>query len=230
VEGSITGLIGPNGAGKSTLLEVVSGFQPSDSGSIRFDGREIRNRPAYDVSRRGLIRTFQEAREWPALSVLENVLVATLPLRTESVWRALLRPGSIRHAEDEARSRARDILREFGLYALRNERAGNLSGGQKRLLEFARVACAKPRLVLLDEPHTGVNPVIGARLGAAIRSLRDAGVTVLMVEHNLSFVEQLCDVVWVMNLGEAIATGTMASLRGNDEVVSAYLGSVSVSA
>jgi neutral amino acid transport system ATP-binding protein len=122
------------------------------------------------------------------------------------------------------------MLHEFGLYKLRDEPSGNLSGGQKRLLEFARIACAQPRLVLLDEPQTGVNPVLGERMAEAIRTLNATGVSVVLVEHNLSFVEKLCDPVWVMDLGKAIAVGSMSTLRRNSAVVDAYLGSVAANA
>lgn len=224
--GTITGLIGPNGAGKSTLLESISGFQRIDAGRIIFDGHPIHNRPAHAVSRQGVIRTFQAAREWPSLSVLENVLLAATPHAAESVWRALVGRRALRRLDASGRALAREMLREFGLFQLRDEPAGNLSGGQKRLLEFARIACAKPRLVLLDEPQTGVNPVLGERMADAIRTLNATGVTVVLVEHNLSFVEKLCDPVWVMDLGKAIAVGPMQALRRNDAVVEAYLGAV----
>jgi ABC-type branched-subunit amino acid transport system ATPase component len=225
-EGSITGLIGPNGAGKSTLLELVSGFQRVDAGRIVFAGAEVQGMPAHKVSRLGLVRSFQSAREWRNLTVLENVLIAATAREDETVWRALLGRGRLRVADLAGRSAARAILAEFGLLDQRNERAGNLSGGQKRLLEFARIACARPRMVLLDEPQTGVNPVMGERMAAGIRSLNASGITVLMVEHNLGFVERLCERVWVMNLGAAIAVGSMAELRQDPRVVDAYLGSV----
>jgi neutral amino acid transport system ATP-binding protein len=229
-QGTITGLIGPNGAGKSTLLELISGFQRVDAGRIMFEGRPVQNLPAYAVSRRGIVRTFQAAREWPALTVMENVLLAATPREAESVWRALLLRRQLARIEAEARSRAREMLHEFGLYKLRDEPSGNLSGGQKRLLEFARIACAQPRLVLLDEPQTGVNPVLGERMAEAIRTLNATGVSVVLVEHNLSFVEKLCDPVWVMDLGKAIAVGSMSTLRRNSAVVDAYLGSVAANA
>jgi neutral amino acid transport system ATP-binding protein len=224
--GSITGLIGPNGAGKSTFLELVSGFKRPDEGRITFDGIQTQSLPAHRVSQLGLIRSFQSAREWPNLTVLENVLIAATPRDDETVRAMLLDGRRLRTSQESFRANAREILDRFGLLVLRNERAGNLSGGQKRLLEFARIASAKPRMVLLDEPQTGVNPVMGLRMIEGIRALNDGGITVLMIEHNLSFVEQLCDPVWVMNLGTPIAVGSMSELRQNTEVVDAYLGSV----
>ena len=222
--GSITGLIGPNGAGKSTLIECVSGFQRIDSGRVFFNGRQIQKVAPHRIARLGLVRTFQSAREWPALTTLENLLIPLTPPRNEAVWRALIGRNALMAAESADRIRARELLAEFGLSQVKNELAGNLSGGQKRLLEFARIACAKPQMVLLDEPQTGVNPVLGERMAAAIRSLAGSGITVLIVEHNLPFIEELCSTVVVMNLGRQIAEGSMQELRGNPEVTDAYLG------
>jgi branched-chain amino acid transport system ATP-binding protein len=190
-----------------------------------FGGAEIQGLPAHKVSRLGLVRSFQSAREWRNLTVLENVLIAATAREDESLRRALLGRGRLRDSDAIGRSTARSILADFGLYDLRNERAGNLSGGQKRLLEFARIACARPRMVLLDEPQTGVNPVMGGRMADAIRQLNASGITILMVEHNLGFVERLCDRVWVMNLGATLAVGSLAELRRDARVVDAYLGS-----
>ncbi|HEV2438700.1 MAG TPA: ABC transporter ATP-binding protein [bacterium] len=226
----VTGLIGPNGAGKSTAIDLVTGFKMPDAGTVRFAGLEIQGMPPHRISRLGLIRTFQLPKEWPGLTVMENMLIAAPERGREVIWRALLAPGPLRRAEDEDRARARAILEEFGLLALRNELAGNLSGGQKRLLEFARVAMARPRMVILDEPMGGVNPVLGARMGDAIASLVGSGVTVVIVEHNLPFIERVCDAVIVMALGTVIATGPFSSLRSNRAVVDAYLGEVAASA
>ena len=225
-QGTVTGLIGPNGAGKSTVIELVAGFQRPDAGVVRFLGHEIQGWPAFRLARRGLMRTFQTSREWPRLTVMENVLVAVTPVEREGIWAPLLTPGVLRHAEESDRVRAREGLDQVGLLSLRDELAGNLSGGQKRLLEIARIFLARPRLVLLDEPLTGVNPVLGAQIGLAIKSLVSEGMTVLMVEHNLPFVERMCNTVVVMSLGQAIATGPLHALRADPAVVDAYLGQV----
>jgi ABC-type branched-subunit amino acid transport system ATPase component len=225
-KGSLTGLIGPNGAGKSTTVDLVSGFKDVDAGRIVFEGRDIQNRPAHEVSRLGLMRSFQTPREWSHLSTLENLLVARIDDQLESLWTALVARRRIREAEEAERARARSLLAEFSLAKLTNELAGNLSGGQKRLLEFARIMMAKPRLVLLDEPQSGVNPVLGTRMGEGIRQMVDSGITVVMVEHNLEFVERLCDSVIVMALGTPIAKGSMAELREHPDVLDAYLGQV----
>jgi ABC-type branched-subunit amino acid transport system ATPase component len=229
-ERRITGLIGPNGAGKSTAIDVITGFKTPDAGVVRFSGREIQGWPPHRVSRLGLARTFQRPKEWPGLTVVENMLIAAPARGRDAVWRALLTPARLRLAEAHDRAQARAILEEFGLLALRNELAGNLSGGQKRLLEFARVAMGEPRMVILDEPMEGVNPVLGARLGDAMRSLAATGVTVMIVEHNLPFIERMCDTVIVMALGTVLATGPFASLRANPAVIDAYLGTVAAGA
>lgn len=227
-QGTITGLIGPNGAGKSTLLGMISGFVPTDSGKIRFCGEEVQKLSAYKRSRIGLVRSFQASRVWSGLTTLENVLVALTPIADESFLRTFAAWRSIRGAQQDARARGREVLGEFGLDHMRNELAGTLSGGQKRLLEFARIVCMEPKLVLLDEPQAGVNPLLGDRMAEAVEKMNSKGITVLVVEHNLSFVERLCARVNVMQLGTTIAAGTMAELRQSQEVIDAYLGDADV--
>ncbi len=226
--GSLTGLIGPNGAGKSTMINLISGFVAPDAGTIVFDGQRIEGRSPHAISRLGLMRSFQTPREWPGLTVMENMLLAMPIEGRETVWRGLLTPRRLRGAEERDRVQARELLDEVGLLKLKNEPAGNLSGGQKRLLEFARLAAAGPRLVLLDEPQAGVNPVLRERMAELIRDMASSGVTVLMVEHNLPFLESLCDHVIVMALGANIASGSMSQLRADASVVDAYLGQVDV--
>jgi branched-chain amino acid transport system permease protein len=222
--GSLTGLIGPNGAGKSTMINLISGFDTPDSGVIEFEGRRIDGKPAHEVSRLGLMRSFQTAREWPGLTVMDNMLLSTPVEGRDTIWRGLMRARALRAAETADRVRARELLDAVGLLRLKDELAGNLSGGQKRLLEFARLAAASPQFVLLDEPQAGVNPVLGERMGDLILAMVEANVTVLMVEHNLPFLERLCDHIIVMALGRTIASGSMAELRANPAVVDAYLG------
>jgi ABC-type branched-subunit amino acid transport system ATPase component len=225
-EGQTTGLIGPNGAGKSTVLEVVSGFLKPDHGVIRFAGQEIQSWPAFRISRLGLMRTFQLSKEWPTLTVMENMLAAAVDAGRDKIWRALLTPGKLRTAELADRVKARELLASFGLFDLRDDPAGSLSGGQKRLLEFARVAIANPRMVLLDEPLAGVNPVMAERVLGSIRIFSERGIGVLLVEHNMAVIESLCSSVIVMAAGRKIAEGTMEQLRSNPEVTDAYLGKV----
>jgi branched-chain amino acid transport system ATP-binding protein len=223
-EGEVVGLIGPNGAGKSTVVDLVSGFGRPDAGTIRFAGVQLIGKSPAVICRLGLIRTFQTPREWRNLTVMDNVLLARCRFGRESLWRSMTRARRIRRDEDSDRQEAAAILEQFQLAALQNERAVTLSGGQKRLLEFARIAAAEPRLIILDEPMGGVNPVLGARIGAAVRHFAQQGRTVVVVEHNLPFIEKTCDQVVVMDLGEVIATGPFSGLRDNPRVVDAYLG------
>ena len=223
-EASITGLIGPNGAGKSTLIETVTGFLKPDRGVIRFGNREIQGLNPHRISAFGLMRTFQLAHEFPALTVMENMLVAAITDGRDSLWKAVLMPSALRKAQDLDRVRAREVLDTFGLLQLRDDLARTLSGGQKRLLEFARLVMAKPKMVMLDEPMAGINPTMRTRIQDSVRSLSAHGITVLLVEHNLDTVEALCSTVVVMAAGQRIASGTMETLRTNRAVVDAYLG------
>ena len=223
-EGQVVGLIGPNGAGKSTVVDLVSGFGQPDSGSIRFAGQQLVGKRPEVISRLGLIRTFQTPREWRNLTVMDNVLLARRRFAGESLWRSMTQARRIRRAEEADRVEVRAILERFQLADLKNERAVRLSGGQKRLLEFARIAAAEPRLIVLDEPMGGVNPVLGGRIGEAVGHFAAEGRTVIVVEHNLPFIEKTCDRVVVMDLGEVIAQGPFSGLRDNSRVVDAYLG------
>jgi ABC-type branched-subunit amino acid transport system ATPase component len=228
LRGQVTGLIGPNGAGKSTAIDLISGFKLADSGTVVFEGTAIQGLPPHRISRLGLIRTFQTPREWPGLTVLENVLLARWDHDRETLWRGLIGPGRAHSSASEAElGRAREIVEEFGLEKLSNERAGNLSGGQKRLVEFARIRMATPRLVILDEPMGGVNPVLGERMAAAIEGFIASGTSVIIVEHNLPFIERVAHHVIVMAQGSAIADGPFESLRSDQSVIDAYLGEVS---
>ena len=224
-QGQVTGLIGPNGAGKSTAIDLISGFKLPDSGTVLFKGRALEGLPPHVISRLGLIRTFQTPREWPGLTVLENVVMARWDPGREGFFGGILRMGREQRVKSaDELTRARDILSEFGLSTLRNERAGNLSGGQKRLVEFARIRMAEPQLVILDEPMGGVNPVLGERMALAIEAFVEAGTSVIVVEHNLPFIERVTQHVIVMAQGTVIAEGPFESLRSNPEVVDAYLG------
>jgi branched-chain amino acid transport system ATP-binding protein len=223
--GQVTGLIGPNGAGKSTAIDLISGFKLPDSGTVLFKGREIQGHPPHQISRLGLIRTFQSPREWPGLTVLENVVMARWDPGREGFFGAITGLGRAQRLKaDGELAQARDILEEFGLAKLRNERAGNLSGGQKRLVEFARIRMAAPKLVILDEPMGGVNPVLGERMAVAIEAFIASGTSVIVVEHNLPFIERVTQHVIVMAQGTVIAEGPFDSLRSNQDVVDAYLG------
>jgi ABC-type branched-subunit amino acid transport system ATPase component len=223
-EGQILGLIGPNGAGKSTVLGVVAGEIPADGGRILFAGKELRGGVPHRVARRGVVRTFQLAREWRELTVLENLLAAPYPQFGEHLAHALLSRRRIAREEEEKRALAWEILSAFRLTDLANARAVTLSGGQKKLLELARAMMTRPRLLLLDEPTAGVNPVLVDEIVEHIRTIRRSGVTVLLVEHNLGVVERVCDDVVVMALGRVLTRGSMQDLRRDPAVIEAYLG------
>jgi ABC-type branched-subunit amino acid transport system ATPase component len=221
--GTITGLIGPNGAGKSSVLAIVSGFLAPTSGSVHFGGETVSGRSAYQLARLGLVRTFQLSSEFERLSVIENLLVAAPNQRGERMRDALAGRWRWRAEEEAAVQRARELLARFEIPAKEDDLAGDLSGGQKRLLELARALMAEPKLLLLDEPMAGVNPALIRRIEAHLLALRDEGLTMLMVEHELGVVERLCDPVVVMAQGQVLSSGTMAELRMNEEVLDAYL-------
>jgi neutral amino acid transport system ATP-binding protein len=221
--GKITGLIGPNGAGKSTFLAVLAGTLPSSGGSVMFDGRDITHLPAYARARRGLVRTFQLPSEFARLTVLENLLVAAPHNRGDSLWGALRGKGYWMGDERRLVEQARGLLKRFGMTAKESDYAGTMSGGQKRLIEIMRALMLGPRLLLLDEPMSGVHPSIIEEIQHYLQELRKEGLTILMVEHELHLVERLCDSVVVMAQGKVIGSGTMASLRQQPEIVDAYL-------
>ncbi len=221
--GEITGLIGPNGAGKSTFLAVLAGTLPASGGRITFDGEDITRLPAYARARRGLVRTFQLPSEFAKLTVLENLLVAAPRHRGDSLFGALM--GRRYWIADENRlvEEARGLLKRFGMSAKESDYAGMMSGGQKRLIEIMRALMLHPRCLLLDEPMSGVHPRVIEEIQHYLKALRAEGLTIVMVEHELHLVEQLCDSVFVMAQGKLIGSGTMASLRRQREIVDAYL-------
>jgi len=218
------GLIGPNGAGKSTVIDLISGFKTPSSGSAVFHGRELVGMQPHAISKLGLVRSFQSPREWGSLTVMDNVLLGLKAFSRESLAGGLFAGGRDRKREDADRAHVRELLDSFTLSPLKDDPAASLSGGQKRLVEFARIAAAAPKLVILDEPMGGVNPVLGDRIGQAVRALVDRGGSVLIVEHNLKFIEDFCELVIVMDQGAVIAQGPYDSLRNNPLVVTAYLG------
>jgi len=221
--GRLTGLIGPNGAGKSTFLAVLAGTLPASEGSIVFDGEEINALPAFRRSRRGLVRTFQLPSEFGQLTVLENLLAAAPKNRGDSVIGALRGRRYWGGDEDALVERARGLLARFRMIEKEDQFAGDLSGGQKRLVEIMRALMLQPRLLLLDEPMAGVHPSIVGEIASYLESLRDEGLTILMVEHQLAIVERLCDPVIVMAQGKVIGRGSLVELRRQREVVDAYL-------
>ena len=232
--GRITGLIGPNGAGKSTFLAVLAGTLPASSGTITFDGHDVTSLPAFRRARRGLVRTFQLPSEFAQLTVLENLparhredgcgnSAAAPHNRGDSLVGALLGKRYWRADEDRLVAEARALLDRFRMTAKESDYASSLSGGQKRLVEIMRALMLQPRLLLLDEPMSGVHPSIIGEIADYCEALRDDGLTILIVEHELHMIERMCDPVIVMAQGSVIGQGTMAALRQQREIVDAYL-------
>ncbi len=221
---TITSLIGPNGAGKTTAFNLVSGFEPTDAGSVVFDGRDITGMRADRISRRGMVRTFQLTRVLGKMRVIENVMLAATRQPGERLRNAMLRPRW-RNREREVRERAMELLDEVGLAANADHYAATLSGGQRKLLEMARALMTEPSLVMLDEPMAGVNPTLGRQLLAYLDRLRhEQGLTVLFIEHDMDVVMDVSDEVIVMGEGRVIMQDTPDAVRRDQRVIDAYLG------
>ena len=214
-EGSVSALIGPNGSGKTTAFNVITGYQPADAGSLTFRGRAVRRPDPCRLQRLGLARTFQQARIFPGLTAVENVV-----LGRDQSWQSLLR----RRVSGSDRRRAEKLLDEFGLAAHAGTTAGRLSYGQRKLLEFASVLMAEPTLILLDEPAAGINPIMVKTMEDHIRRRHAQGVTFLIVEHEMKFVMRLCDPVIVLDRGRPIACAAPAAVQNDPRVLDAYLG------
>jgi ABC-type branched-subunit amino acid transport system ATPase component len=224
--GSLTGLIGPNGAGKSTTFNLITGFNRPDDGQVHFDGDDVTGMSPYDLAERGLVRTFQIARELEEMTVMENMMLAPKGQAGEQLWRSVL-PGTragVVDQEDTNLDRVWRTLEFFELDHLWDEYAGNLSGGQRKLLEMARVLMTGPQVVLLDEPLAGVNPSLENRLLDHLHQLADSGYTFLIVEHDMDVIMQHCEHVIVMHQGEVLAEGPPAAIRDTERVIDAYLG------
>jgi ABC-type branched-subunit amino acid transport system ATPase component len=221
--GTLTGLIGPNGAGKSTLLAILAGTLRPSSGTVSYQGQDVTGLPAYRRARLGLVRTFQLASEFKRLTVLENLLTAVPGNRGDSLRGAIAGRRYWKGDETAAIARAQGVLSRFGLEGIANNYAGDLSGGQRRLVEIMRALMAEPAMLLLDEPLAGVHPNLARRIGNELVALCQEGMTILMVEHELAIVDEFCDPVAVMAEGAVLAEGTMAQLRRRSEVVEAYL-------
>jgi len=222
--GSIGGLIGPNGAGKTTLFNCLAGFMQPDAGDIVLGGVSIGGASADAIFGAGLARTFQIPRPFPEMTVLENVMVAPTAQLGERFWANWLRPGQVALQERRTREAARHWLDFVGLIQLEQQAARVLSGGQRKLLELARVMVAQPRLVLLDEPGAGVNPALLDQIVDKVAALNRLGTTFLIIEHNMDLVTTLCQPVMVMAQGELLVSGDADTVLADPRVVEAYLG------
>ena len=224
-EGSITGLIGPNGAGKTTLFNLITGHYKPDKGKIIFQGQAIEGLAPHQIFRKKIYRTFQITREFAQMSVLENLMIMPEYQAGEKIWNTWFRLSAVRSQEAEIKQKALEVLEFVELINLKDEYAGSLSGGQKKLLEIARSMMADPKMVLLDEPGAGVNPTLMKKLIANIETLRDEkGITFLLIEHDMDMVMSLCDPVIVMSEGRKLAEGTAAEIKKDERVLEAYLG------
>ncbi|MBF0249045.1 MAG: ABC transporter ATP-binding protein [Alphaproteobacteria bacterium] len=223
--GSITGLIGPNGAGKTTLFNIAAGFLKPDSGRILLDGQDITALSPHERFHLGLVRTFQLPQTFQRMTVRENLMVAPPEQSGENLFATWFLPWKVAAEEKRVREKADEVLDFLEIPHVADELAGNLSGGQKKLLELGRCLMTDAKMVLLDEPGAGVNPTLMVKLTAMIRRLNEErGFTVCIIEHDMDVITELCDPVVCMSQGAVIAHGSMADIRANEDVLEAYLG------
>ena len=222
--GTITGLIGPNGAGKTTLFNCVSGVVPPDGGRVRFDGRDITGARPEAVTGAGMVRTFQIARGFPRLTVLENLMLYGRDQPGEGFVQAIAGLGRSQAREAEIKARALAVAERLKLSAVIDNPATDLSGGQKKLLEIGRALMSAPRLILLDEPIAGVNPTLGAEIAEHLTALKEDGLTLLIIEHDMDMIARLCDPVVVMAEGRRLTEGRFAEIAADPRVQEAYMG------
>jgi branched-chain amino acid transport system ATP-binding protein len=222
--GSVAGLMGPNGAGKTTVINLISGLLRADRGRVRLGGVEIQELPAHAIAASGIARTYQNVRLFSGMTVLEQVMAGCFLRRGTSLLASFLGLAGARAAQAAARRHARELLERVGMAHRADELAEALSYGEQRRIEIARALGTGPRLLLLDEPTAGMNAQESDVIGRLVHALRDDGVTVLMVEHNVRLVVDFCDCVTVMNFGRALVTGTPAECMAHPEVQAAYFG------
>lgn len=223
--GSITALIGPNGAGKTTLFNIVAGFIRPDAGRVTLNGKDVTGLPSHRLFARGLMRTFQIPAAFERMTLLDNLMVVPAGQSGENVLRSWFLWGRVSGEEVQVRQKAKEVLDFLGLTHVAGEYAGNLSGGQKKLLELGRTMMSDPDIVLLDEPGAGVNPTLMVKLADDIRRLNEErGYTFCIIEHDMDLVAKLCHPIVVMAEGAVLAQGAMDEIRKNQEVLDAYLG------
>lgn len=224
-QGSITGLIGPNGAGKTTLFNLITGFYKPDGGRIHFEGEQIEGLSPDEIFHKKMFRTFQITREFEQMTVLENLMIVPAGQIGEKVWNTWLRPKKVKEQEKAIKEQAMDVLDFVELTRLKDEYAGTLSGGQKKLLELAKCLMAEPKMVLLDEPGAGVNPTLMKKLSGHIRKLcQERGITFFLIEHDMDLVMTLCNPIIVMSEGKKLAEGHPKEIKTDERVLEAYLG------
>ena len=224
-EGSITGIIGPNGSGKSTLFNLIAGNLKPTSGKVFFNNEDITEIPSYELFSKGLLRTFQIAHEFTNLTVLENLMMVPGNQSGEKIMTALFKPGLVAQEEAVVKEKAKEVVEFLNLGHLSNELAGNLSGGQKKLLELGRTMMVDAKLVLLDEVGAGVNRTLLKDLGTAIEKLnKEKGYTFCMIEHDMDFIGRLCDPVIVMAEGSVLFEGSVEEAKKDEKVIESYLG------
>ena len=224
-QGSIVGLIGPNGSGKTTLFNLIAGNLKSSKGEVIFNNENITDLPAHEMFSKGLLRTFQIAHEFSNLTVLENLMMVPANQSGENLLTALIKPQLVKKEEEEIKDKAYEVIDFLNLKHLANERAGNLSGGQKKLLELGRTMMVDAKLVLLDEVGAGVNRTLLKDLGTAILKLnKEKNYTFCMIEHDMDFISRMCDPVIVMADGSVLFEGTSEQVKKNDKVIESYLG------
>lgn len=221
--GGITGLIGPNGSGKSTLFNIITGFMRPNRGETIFAGERLNGLSPDRIALKGLFRSFQMSLQPKKMTVMENMLLCPPHQEGESILRSLLRPGRVRLQERKNRERAFEILETVNLADKADTHVGSLSGGQKKLLSLAQALMVGPKLILLDEPVAGVNPRLIEDIARALLQLKEEGQNFLIVEHNMKFVRQVCDVLHVLDAGDVIASGPTLETLNRDEVLEAYL-------
>ena len=224
-KGSITGIIGPNGSGKTTLFNLIAGNLKPNDGKVLFNNEDITSVPSYELFSKGLLRTFQIAHEFTNLTVLENLMMVPGNQSGENLINALLKPTLIKKEEELIRKKAYEVIDFLNLKHLANELAGNLSGGQKKLLELGRTMMVEAKLVLLDEVGAGVNRTLLKDLGTAILRLnKEKGYTFCMIEHDIDFISRMCNPVIVMSEGSVLFEGSPDEVKKNDKVIESYLG------
>jgi ABC-type branched-subunit amino acid transport system ATPase component len=223
-EHAIVGLIGPNGAGKTTLFNVIAGVFPPTSGEVYFKGEKISGSSPWQIAGKGIARTFQTPHGFPLMTVMENLMVAPLEQAGDGLTRGLVGGGRVRAQETENHAKAMLLLESIGLMEYRNELVVNLSAGDARLVEMIRQLMLNPSILLLDEPAAGINPALTGHLLALLRQLRADGLTILAIDHNLGFIMELCDYIYVLAQGRVISHGTPAEIIKDPAVIQAYLG------